>query len=92
MIQLIIIFYCKFINKQKNDIDYIKFKNEADYLKWKNKNKKTILSEWIEWNYIIKNKLYIFKWDEKTAKIHNNKISHLDSQEEIEKYLLSLND
>lgn len=92
MIQLFVTFYCKFVNKKTNNIDYIKFKNKIDFFKWKDKEQNTILSEWIEWVYILKNKIYTFKWDEETAKIHNNKISNLTSKKEIENYLLSLND
>jgi hypothetical protein len=90
MIQLIITFYCKFIDKKTNNIDYIKFKDKDSFFKWKQKKHITILSEWIEWVYILKNNIYTFKWNENIAKIHNNKISHLNSIEEIENYLLSL--
>ncbi len=88
MIQLIITYYCKFLNKK----NYIKFKSKQELLQWKNKIKYPIINEWIEWLYIIEKKIYKFNWDESTAALHNKNISKLDSKKDIKKYFQDLYD
>jgi hypothetical protein len=91
MIELIVTYYCKFLNKKNNEIDYSKFKTKQELLQWKSKIKYPIINEWIEWLYIIENKIYKFNWDENTAALHNENISKLDSKKNIKKYFENLN-